>query len=108
MVKRDGIIIMLKSVPGKRGFVRPNHEIDADACWDALEDGRHATVFELLDGQAAAANCVPGGQPPAAGPAGDALADEPAPLAETVTHGTDPHKGDAVWKETKRSTGSAA
>jgi uncharacterized glyoxalase superfamily protein PhnB len=35
MVKRDGIIIMLKSVPGKKGFVRPNHRIDEDACWDA-------------------------------------------------------------------------
>jgi hypothetical protein len=35
MVKRDGITIMLKSVPGKKGFVRPNHKIDEDACWDA-------------------------------------------------------------------------
>jgi uncharacterized glyoxalase superfamily protein PhnB len=35
MVKRDGIIIMLKSLPGKQGFIRPNHQIDDDACWDA-------------------------------------------------------------------------
>jgi catechol 2,3-dioxygenase-like lactoylglutathione lyase family enzyme len=35
MVKRDGVIIMLKSVPGKRGYVRRNHEVDGDACWDA-------------------------------------------------------------------------
>lgn len=35
MAKRDGVIIMLKSVPGKTGFVRPNHRIDSDACWDA-------------------------------------------------------------------------
>jgi uncharacterized glyoxalase superfamily protein PhnB len=35
MVKRDGIVIMLKSVPGKTGYVRPNHAIDEDACWDA-------------------------------------------------------------------------
>src|SRR5687768_12277244 len=35
MVKRDGVIIMLKSVPDKRGYVRRNHEIDSDACWDA-------------------------------------------------------------------------
>jgi uncharacterized glyoxalase superfamily protein PhnB len=35
MVKRDGIVIMLKSVPGKKVLVRPNHQIDEDACWDA-------------------------------------------------------------------------
>ena len=35
MVKRDGIVIMLKSVAGKKGFVRPNHHIHEDACWDA-------------------------------------------------------------------------
>jgi uncharacterized glyoxalase superfamily protein PhnB len=35
MVTRDGIVIMLKSVPGQSGYVRPNREIDEDACWDA-------------------------------------------------------------------------
>src|SRR5262245_7551996 len=35
MVKRDHNVIMLKSIPGKSGFIRPNHTIDSDACWDA-------------------------------------------------------------------------
>jgi uncharacterized glyoxalase superfamily protein PhnB len=35
MVKRDGIVIMLKSVPGKKGFARPNHAVDENAWWDA-------------------------------------------------------------------------
>jgi predicted lactoylglutathione lyase len=31
MVKRDDIVIMLKSLPGRKGFIRPNHRIDEDA-----------------------------------------------------------------------------
>lgn len=34
MVRRDGVILMLKSV-GSTGHVRPNHRVNPDSCWDA-------------------------------------------------------------------------
>jgi len=34
MVRRDSVTIMLKSV-GSTGYVRPNHRVNLDACWDA-------------------------------------------------------------------------
>ena len=35
MVKRNGVIIMLKEAIGIKGKVRPNHTVYEDACWDA-------------------------------------------------------------------------
>jgi len=36
MVRRDGITVMLKTPETtKKDFVRPNHTIHRDACWDA-------------------------------------------------------------------------